>query len=995
MTGDVNTVPLRAAPIDGESVDSWIEELARRHRLSPSQLLPALGLPERARSIHRLIKATPEESWRRMECVAGMPEGGLRSVQLAGQAMRMTLVGGGTRFCPVCLGENGGRWLLAWRSNWAVACTRHRLLLLDSCPSCARTLRVYLPGGTEELPPGTCAYQPQHRSTRCGTDLAALSGIPAPQVALEAQDWIDGLQRDADRNGDLDSAITLDELPAVAYWLMGHEGTDWQARAAELAPGRARTTLLVLNGRLPKADAPLVAVVLDMARTVLGADHEAGVAAVRELSSGRRTRTGVVPAGMNFHRWKTMKGPFPNRFLQSIDTDMTPMDRLRFKSPTPQAGKPGNRTAETRGRHIPHLIWPDWAGLLLPLRSGFRSELFRATAATCLLIPGSSERAYRDLTTHFNRRVTSAHLSVLLQSFGDLPESGLTDVLAAFCRIADYLDTCGSPIDYQRRRERIPAHSLITWPQWRDLACEAGFHPGKSPRDDQTARGRHLHAQRHLLQLLTGADLGVDGHRFGFTGSSDHSRYVTFTHQLTLPLRSALAGHAQRILDDLEIDEPVTWSPPLDLAHGLTLPGALPSTLDTTTIRRIVIEDQRPVSEAAEVLGVHVEHVALALQHLDRPERDWSPRALPQSWKRRQAMPRIATRDFFEHEYVGANRTLHDLAAETGFSRSLLAQAARSHKIPLNKGKAPAINDPAWLRDQYHGQRKSTSTIAEELGTTQMTVNNALHRLGVTPRPPGIHSSEQMINRLDGRLAKDIRAAVEGSLGGWERLHRFQIAMVFPTLKAAAEHLGIPPRTLVVQFQRLERDIGAEIFVRSTGGTPQQPTKRGRRLLDHLEKPHIRSQMAKSIADHELDRLAEHQAAAAQQQFPRPRRSVSPFTEIPVTRLRITAAMLALLKDLMTHSDGECYGALVIDRLKRDPGNIYEQLHRLQAAGWITNRVEDDASWNSRATPGRGPGRRRTYYRLTSAGRDAILHEIARWPTRRRTRERAQSRTDG
>ncbi|MFF0391670.1 PadR family transcriptional regulator [Kitasatospora sp. NPDC004615] len=118
------------------------------------------------------------------------------------------------------------------------------------------------------------------------------------------------------------------------------------------------------------------------------------------------------------------------------------------------------------------------------------------------------------------------------------------------------------------------------------------------------------------------------------------------------------------------------------------------------------------------------------------------------------------------------------------------------------------------------------------------------------------------------------------------------------------------------------------------------------------------------------------------------------FVDTSLDRVSVDDVLLALLKDLMTHSDEDCHGALIITRPGRDPGNIYDQLHRLQTVDWITSRQEDDDSWNARATPGRGPGRRRTYYQLTPAGRNAASHEAARWAPRRRTRERAQPRTD-
>lgn len=978
MSEDWPTLPLRAGwPMPAEGVDSWIEALARRYRIAPSLLLPALGLPTRGLLVNSLVKDTAPQAWRRMEAAAGLPAEALHDTQLAGASLGKTLVGGGSRFCPRCLGENGGRWLLIWRSNWTIACTRHRLLLHDTCPTCTRTPRIYLPGGTTALPPGTCAHRPRGRAQRCGSDLAAHAATPAHPAVLAVQTWLDDLHQAADHQGDPQAADTLTDLPVVAYWLMAHQQIDWQARATELAYGRVPAPASPANGHLPQMDAALVAAVLDLARIVLGPDHEAGIAALRELPQGRAARTGVMPAGMSIPRWHAMRGPFPNRFLRAVDPGLTANDRLRFKSPVAEAERPTSRDATERGHMIPHLIWPDWAGRLLPV-SGFHPDLFRATAATCLLTPGTAERGSHTITSRFNRRVRPSHVSVLLQGFGDLPHPTLEHVLIAFCRIATYLDTNGSPIDYQQRREQIPAHPLITWTQWRDLACANGSHPGDTPRKGESGHGRYLHARRHLLHLLTGADLGAPGHRLSFTSSSDRSAYVAFTTKLTLPLRAALASHAEQILAELDIKEPVTWSPPTTLARGLALPGTDTTALDTDTLRRVVVDEQGTTREAAQTLGVHIEHIRLALEHLDRPERDWKPRALPLTWQRRQNLAQIATREFFEREYLRRRRTLNDLAAETGLSADLLAEAAHAHGITMKKAKAPVVHDPAWLRDQYYKQGKSTSAIAEKLGIAQMTVNNALHRLGLTPRPSGVHSSPQMMNRLNGRLSPDLRAAVDGSLRGWQRLHRFQIAMAFPTLSAAARHLGINPPTLVVQFQRLEDDIGAELFHRSAPGRPQQPTKRGRRLLDYLTKEHIRNHMAQHIPTSELAQLPEHEAAGGRAQFPRPRRPISPFDDIPVARLRITTAIMDLLNDLQTHPDDQCYGALILTRIHRDPCNIYAQLKRLQAAGWITSRLEDDESWLSRAAPGRGPGRRRTYYQPTPAGQTAAHREAAR-----------------
>lgn len=96
-----------------------------------------------------------------------------------------------------------------------------------------------------------------------------------------------------------------------------------------------------------------------------------------------------------------------------------------------------------------------------------------------------------------------------------------------------------------------------------------------------------------------------------------------------------------------------------------------------------------------------------------------------------------------------------------------------------------------------------------------------------------------MITPLGDHVPPDIRRAVEGSLRGWQRLHRFQAAMDFPTISAAAAHLSAHPASLIHQFCRLEKDIGHTLYQRASGGKPMQPTERGAALIAALNSPHV------------------------------------------------------------------------------------------------------------------------------------------------------------
>jgi DNA-binding transcriptional LysR family regulator len=68
--------------------------------------------------------------------------------------------------------------------------------------------------------------------------------------------------------------------------------------------------------------------------------------------------------------------------------------------------------------------------------------------------------------------------------------------------------------------------------------------------------------------------------------------------------------------------------------------------------------------------------------------------------------------------------------------------------------------------------------------------------------------------------------------------------MTFPTINAAADHLGIDQSTLVRQLQRLETDIGATLYHRATVAQPLRPNRRGAALLRALDHPDAQQHLA-------------------------------------------------------------------------------------------------------------------------------------------------------
>ena len=70
----------------------------------------------------------------------------------------------------------------------------------------------------------------------------------------------------------------------------------------------------------------------------------------------------------------------------------------------------------------------------------------------------------------------------------------------------------------------------------------------------------------------------------------------------------------------------------------------------------------------------------------------------------------------------------------------------------------------------------------------------------------------------------------------WQRLNRFAAAVGYQTLSEAAEHLGTAQATLVIQINRLERDIGGPLLERAERGRPMTPTPLGERVLAALRR---------------------------------------------------------------------------------------------------------------------------------------------------------------
>ena len=570
------------------------------------------------------------------------------------------------------------------------------------------------------------------------------------------------------------------------------------------------------------------------------------IARIRALAGQwRGAKIPVRPRGMATQRWTKLSGQARARFLRAADPSLPPIQRIRHRSGTPLACLPRDSTQAlaARARHIPQALWPGWTIRLMPAKESLDAP-FRNAIAACLLLPGNPAPNVPEALTELHAHRSQPALNGVLRP---LVARGYESVLSAVSYLAAYLDTHGAPIDYQRRRDLIPLE-VITDTEWQDLCGRAGAHPGR-PRASRGETRRLLDARRYLYHLLTGADLHDPRHKLAFRTGLDHNRYYEFTDPMTAPLRAALYEHASQMLDRLGIDEPVTWEPPPDCCSGLALPGRDPADIDLRALHELVVLQKLPVGQAAGQLRTTTYHVRFALESIPRAARQWGRSTPPSAWILRHQAPQILTREFFEREYLQAGKRLRQIAAETGFYRPLVAHYAHKAGISLAHSPPPKDIDKDWLREQYLDRQRPYADIAAELGVAVMTVYDAARRYGITSRAPGVHSFPQMITKLGKDTPRDVRRAVEGGLQGWHRLRRFQIAMTFPTIEAAATSLGAHQSALVHQLRRLERDIGATLYHPSTPRQSMRPTRRGAALLHALDRPDVQALLRAHASD--------------------------------------------------------------------------------------------------------------------------------------------------
>lgn len=698
----IRTLPVRVAPLPGEALDSWLEALAARSPAAWGDLLDTIGLRDHPDGTGRSRLPVDMPSAESLSMATGVDTKVLRAMLRTGLSLQaagddaglrgFTLPG--SRYCPACLADTGGRWMLWWRLRWAFACPTHRCLLADHCPQCKRQQRTRaIP--IEAVPvPGRCALPGGvgRGSPRCGADLSAAKTLRLPKAhpALEAQQAIlavvaagcaaEGVYRGAP----VTAAQYLRDLTALGMRALRY------ASAADLqAVGIGRTTRDPLRAAVESSAA-------DRLHSAVPSPPTAAQTAVAACAAIPVLAADSVPAAGEHLRWLITSSRAqglavsPTNMIWAHGTSdiltsvqlaaLTPhlghafQVRLRCHSPRP---RPAPQCVPPVHRSLPALFWYRWAVPVADTPVGFEHLRLGLSAAVALAAGHRQlDQACRSLDTIS----TGKRASRVLQALAARPDWPDTAVMLG--AMADLLTEHPAPIDYERRRH-LSTDTLLPESLWHRICRDIGFTPGSG------LRIRFVRCW--LYERITGspARLCADA-----VNTSAFRAVVADMPRVLYPeMVIALDDAARQFLDDNGLgDEPLRWSPPAHALPGWMSRKPVDTALDIAALHTLVQPRDCRLDAVSERLRVPIWLVREVLN--DQP----APRPVQTAAQRRAAGAVTAdarkrlTREYFAELYLNQQLSLKTIGAMVGVSRQTVGRLARVYDIslrPPSEGRPP------------------------------------------------------------------------------------------------------------------------------------------------------------------------------------------------------------------------------------------------------------------------------------------------------------------
>ena len=568
MTG---RLPVRVEPVAGEAIDSWLAATARAMNVTVGSIARVFGLPT---VLHPLwINWLAPDQVNAVTAATGLAASTVEAMTLStydGVALkldpdthRLTAdfpfnAVAFSRFCPDCLSESDGRWQLTWRLGWKFACTRHNSLLSDECPKC----------GKHQHKDQVFKEPPMPASCRCGFDLrtTSMEKLSIAHPILQAQQRVHELifggftsfgVFEEMRIALVDVLTTIRSLANRVLAFAAVEGLA-SVTAAEVprwVDRVERTTrpLLVrnaVNNRVPwRAVDTAVGVTAALSILNTATIRDAGVCA-RPYLWGQNADTGAAEL-----RSCARDGVIPAAIaIKASIPWMGPELELRYRAATavPQPPRGNVNRARDIAAGLPTMMWPEWSERL---SAGMRRTIAgRETLSWATLLVGSTidtVAAARLLKQHARRNALNQRLWVFRSS------ASWESICTGLIVLSDYLATNESPIDYARRRQ-LDFSDLLSDGAWEQICLDAGA--GMQQGSVQNGRA-------YMIEVLTGCPTSRErGQRIRA------GRKAEFRDPPRNVL-DALDEHALVFLRRHNVDEPLSWHPPLALLDELDLPG--------------------------------------------------------------------------------------------------------------------------------------------------------------------------------------------------------------------------------------------------------------------------------------------------------------------------------------------------------------------------------------------------------------------------------------
>ncbi|KAA1430789.1 MULTISPECIES: TniQ family protein [Mycobacteriaceae] len=748
---DIRRIPINVDPIAGEALDSWLEALGHRTHTSWGDLRVAVHLTEPAlHSVPRwMIRLTPNQQTALHAATAvnstvlsamtlSHYDGRAAAVIKTPTRLDTTFPWGprpGSRYCPHCLAESGGRWKLAWRLGWTFTCLEHRCLLADACPACGVRPRIRQLAADGIPRPGHCAAPADNRTTRaerCGADLSTAEVLTFDNDehrVLRAQRRInDIITADVVTSGvyahdPQQPAKVLADIRAIAVKALTYASppelepiigkdllTAYQLDHPQLPTARAASPRKSLVVQAPTAASVTVAGALTALQALDQRDVQTAGDSLRWLITAIRSRG----AHSSTTRLAWTGGIAGAAQLAALGPSLKPSEQLRFRTTSNWPAFP-TRTLGciTEVDKLPTSLWQNVA-LRLTVPGSHLRQLRPALSAAVLLIDTKTKLSplARSISSPLDDHGVSRALQLLNQ------HANWIDISKALLSLVEHLAQSTVPINYSRRR-RLDYRELLPDDTWLRICRETGA-TSRGPARAQVARA-------YLQERISSMPVGSEN-----ISPALRTKIADFPYYLTAELSYALDHVALEFLAEQGVrDEPVHFEPDTDFLEGLRLPGQNPDHVDLDALHR-GIQQGLFLGHAAEDAGTDLDTARYLLTCHPTPSAATDLNAYRRA---KEAYPREA----FIEQYALCGLSLAEIADQAGVSRQTIARLAADYQIETRKpGRATKHTvDPDWLYTQYVTHQRPLPDLARERGVSTTTMARWAKTHGVPLRTRG------------------------------------------------------------------------------------------------------------------------------------------------------------------------------------------------------------------------------------------------------------------